>query len=120
MDPRAVLRVDGKFFEGRELAAVEHGVVEVRHRGRPAARGGDAQDLGRRDGGLLRVDHRLAVARELHVVVLGVATGHDARNAAVHGHELDVLTAAVAHREEEVRGIGRPGEAFYPAVKRLT
>ena len=62
----------------------------------------DALDLGRRDGGLLRVDHRLAVARELHVVVLGVAAGHDAGRAAVHGHELDVLPAAVADGEEEI------------------
>ncbi len=113
---RAVRAVHPEFLERRHLVGAQHGVVEVRQRHRRAAAGRRAVNPGRLCAALLRVDQRLAIRRELHVVEVVVAADGDARLAAFHRLELDGLASAILGRKEQVGGIRRPGKTADPAV----
>src|SRR6185312_4423161 len=82
-----------------------------------ASRRCGAVNLGGRDAGLLRVDHRLAVARQLHVVEFAVAARDAADLAAVYGDELNALASAIGRGEEQCVRLRRPGKAVHPPVE---
>ncbi len=88
-------------------------------RHRRAARRRGPIDLDGRHAGLLRIDHGLAIAGELHVVELGVGPGHDLQRAAGERNHLDGLAPTVHGGEEQPGGIALPGKTVDPAVQRF-